>query len=522
MKKGVLIVLLVVGGAFALSPMWTESFEGTFPPTGWDNYIEQGSGPGWRQGGPSFPGGHGSPYSGSRAAWHNDDSGTHADWLLTPYIDLTDVNISYVQLHYWDRVYYPGWYEYRGIYVTTGTSDPPTGWDELVETHFTERDWTERDPSTVSELDLSSYIGQTIRLAFKYVGNWEDEWYLDSVSIDTIYGGGSGGEGYDIFMYRITDPSGDQVEPNKPIEPGCVVKNDDESADPTPDNVVVRCRIKESGGSEVYHEGKTIGPLEPGETKPVHFPAWTPKAGKVYTMTFYIDNSTVPGDEDFTNNKKVKDVACPAAADVGTIAIIFPTKETTEITEYPTPIGVFENFSTDTASFEVHCMVYSSSDPSKVYYDKKVDISALAPNVEDTVEFEQWVPTEAVDDDVVFTYYTVWAEDENPDNDTLTSDAVHANLGAGIVEYKVEEGYGITPNPSNGNTEIYYSVDHSSNVVIRLYDLTGSEVARLFSGKVSSGRHSITLDVSDMNPGIYFVRYDIGNLYYLKKLIITR
>lgn len=62
------------------------------------------------------------------------------------------------------------------------------------------------------------------------------------------------------------------------------------------------------------------------------------------------------------------------------------------------------------------------------------------------------------------------------------------------------------PNPFNAATVIRYSVDQPSDVMVKVYDITGKEIATLVNEKKSSGIYSIGFSNAQFSSGTYFYR----------------
>jgi hypothetical protein len=60
------------------------------------------------------------------------------------------------------------------------------------------------------------------------------------------------------------------------------------------------------------------------------------------------------------------------------------------------------------------------------------------------------------------------------------------------------------PNPFNPQTTISYSVAKESNVVIRVYDILGKEVAKLLNEDKKAGTYTIQFNASKLSSGMYF------------------
>ena len=148
-----------------------EDFEsGEFPPSGWNEYILGSSGTGWRETTYWF-------HSPTHSAYHNDDnvSSISEDWLVTPVIS-TSIGDT---LYFWEKnKYVSGYYYYHGVWLSTGSPNPADGdFIELQEYSSTASSWKLR------KIDLSDYALQDIYIGFKYMGDYDTEWYIDDVGI---------------------------------------------------------------------------------------------------------------------------------------------------------------------------------------------------------------------------------------------------------------------------------------------------------------------------------------------------
>ncbi|MBN8568846.1 MAG: S8 family serine peptidase [Ignavibacteria bacterium] len=68
-------------------------------------------------------------------------------------------------------------------------------------------------------------------------------------------------------------------------------------------------------------------------------------------------------------------------------------------------------------------------------------------------------------------------------------------------KYFLSQNY---PNPFNPTTKIDYELPFDSQVKIRIYDMTGREVAALVNGMTSAGYYTAQFNASSMASGIYF------------------
>jgi hypothetical protein len=78
------------------------------------------------------------------------------------------------------------------------------------------------------------------------------------------------------------------------------------------------------------------------------------------------------------------------------------------------------------------------------------------------------------------------------------------------------------PNPFNPSTSIQYAIPRSAYVSLKVYDVSGKEVANLVDGFQSAGEHNIKLDGSNLPSGVYLYRLIAGNFSQTKKLAVMK
>jgi hypothetical protein len=141
---------------------FTEDFEGTaFAPTYWEN-IPSGNYH-WIRSTSQFHSGSASAYS----SYYGDI------YLVMPDLELS-ANASAAQLTFWSYNSWPNDFTVGNNTVVLLNGDMET---VLWSAETAIQDWTD------ATVDLSDYLGQTIRLAFKYAGSNGNGWYVDDVEV---------------------------------------------------------------------------------------------------------------------------------------------------------------------------------------------------------------------------------------------------------------------------------------------------------------------------------------------------
>lgn len=164
------LFVLCVKPAMADYP-FTEDFEGGLEiPAGWSVYQQSGTAT-WLVTDMvnNTPGG-------SNAAFHNFASGNHDNFLVTPLISMPVEGYHF--LSFWQTNMDTPWYAKNSVMVSAGSPDPADG--DYLEV------WTEAEAAadwTQVFVDLESWAGQDIYIAFRYEGNFAHIWIIDDVAV---------------------------------------------------------------------------------------------------------------------------------------------------------------------------------------------------------------------------------------------------------------------------------------------------------------------------------------------------
>jgi len=78
------------------------------------------------------------------------------------------------------------------------------------------------------------------------------------------------------------------------------------------------------------------------------------------------------------------------------------------------------------------------------------------------------------------------------------------------------------PNPFNPFTDIRYTVPENSDVVLKVYNTLGREIATLVNQKQSSGIHSVRFDATNVSSGMYYYRLITQRYADTKKMIVLK
>ena len=88
-----------------------------------------------------------------------------------------------------------------------------------------------------------------------------------------------------------------------------------------------------------------------------------------------------------------------------------------------------------------------------------------------------------------------------------------------VLSYELTQNY---PNPFNPVTQIQYTIEQSSNVTLKVFDILGREVATLINENQNPGRYVVDFNASNFASGIYFYRLEAGAFIQVKKMILMK
>jgi Domain of unknown function (DUF2341)/Secretion system C-terminal sorting domain len=87
------------------------------------------------------------------------------------------------------------------------------------------------------------------------------------------------------------------------------------------------------------------------------------------------------------------------------------------------------------------------------------------------------------------------------------------------IEYSLYQNY---PNPFNPSTKIKFALPEAGKVVLKIYDMTGAEVAELVNTDYEAGYFDIELNASNLASGIYFYQLRSGDFVKTNKMILMK
>ncbi len=141
-------------------------------------------------------------------------------------------------------------------------------------------------------------------------------------------------------------------------------------------------------------------------------------------------------------------------------------------------------------------------------FPSRASTPGLGMRVATTVSFTITVTGSATGGDEEWTVSNVVLEDE----ETVASSRT-APAGLALTAY---------PNPFAGSTMIQVSLAEAAEVQLVVYDVLGREVARLASGEMDAGQHTVIFNGRGLPSGAYVVRVAAGGAVQTQRLTLLR
>ncbi|HEX9251165.1 MAG TPA: T9SS type A sorting domain-containing protein, partial [Ignavibacteriaceae bacterium] len=85
--------------------------------------------------------------------------------------------------------------------------------------------------------------------------------------------------------------------------------------------------------------------------------------------------------------------------------------------------------------------------------------------------------------------------------------------------FKLEQNY---PNPFNPSTKISFGLPQRSNVVLKVFNTLGQEVAELVNESLEAGTHSYNFDASKLTSGVYIYSLQTDAGVISKKMTLIK
>lgn len=102
----------------------------------------------------------------------------------------------------------------------------------------------------------------------------------------------------------------------------------------------------------------------------------------------------------------------------------------------------------------------------------------------------------------------------------IYSVVVEVEVGLTPKEFRLSQNY---PNPFNPTTTIEFTLQEDGRVMLKLYDVTGRELATLLDEERKAGYYqSVAVDASHFGSGVYFYRLEANGKLLTRKMLLVK
>jgi hypothetical protein len=88
-----------------------------------------------------------------------------------------------------------------------------------------------------------------------------------------------------------------------------------------------------------------------------------------------------------------------------------------------------------------------------------------------------------------------------------------------VQDYNLKQNY---PNPFNPVTNIKFDIPKISNVILKIFDITGKEISTLINEKLEAGTYETQWNASEYSSGAYFYRLETKDFSETKRMILFK
>ena len=86
-------------------------------------------------------------------------------------------------------------------------------------------------------------------------------------------------------------------------------------------------------------------------------------------------------------------------------------------------------------------------------------------------------------------------------------------------EYKLYQNY---PNPFNPVTTIQFNLSKPGNVILKVCNILGQEIAILVNGDMKAGIHKVSFNALNLSSGIYIYKIQAGSFICARKMVVLK
>jgi hypothetical protein len=194
-------------------------------------------------------------------------------------------------------------------------------------------------------------------------------------------------------------------------------------------------------------------------------------------------------------------------------------------------VDVVNNDGTGAGSFDVAMYLYDMS-TSNYWVIGSTTINSLSGN--SVITISNWDIDINNTPNIPAGSYRLGVWVDRNDDVSETDENNNTGLLAGTINYTPSSASGIstptfnaaavkcTPNPSDENASLVFTLTESALVSVELYDMTGRKVNTVASEEpMTAGQHTVKIETQMLPAGIYFWTLRSGELSVTRKMVVS-
>ena len=105
-------------------------------------------------------------------------------------------------------------------------------------------------------------------------------------------------------------------------------------------------------------------------------------------------------------------------------------------------------------------------------------------------------------------------------NNLFIDDINISSPNVGIDEQSNLEELNVYPNPTDGLSNLQFSLHKQQHMEIELVDMVGRQISKVHTGTLQSGSHNLTIPTQNLSQGIYMLQINYGTNTISKKIVV--
>lgn len=207
-----------------------------------------------------------------------------------------------------------------------------------------------------------------------------------------------------------------------------------------------------------------------------------------------------------------------------------PTIDLSDMTENPVLTFKFAHTVKFSNTTDDVLYVMVSNDCGENWFIRKIIASTAFNSAPPTTssfvpaDESQWIETSVtnITDDYWVENFRFKFEFRSNAGNNLYIDDVNLSLppSTGIDENNLLGAFNVYPNPTNDQFNLELDIIKNSQLDVSIIDVLGKEVKNIYQGSNSSGNFRRSVNVKDMDAGVYLIRVIIDNEIAVKRIIV--